>query len=106
VDELPSDAVLTRYIRAAVALNEQGIKLPNAGRKKKPPVRTPADLAAALKKNVKARATYDAFPPSKKREYVEWITEARQDATRQKRLATAIGWLAAGKSRHWKHENC
>lgn len=106
VDELPSDAVLLRYIKAAVALNEQGIKLPNAGRKKKPPPKLPADLAAALRRNAKARATYDAFPPSHKREYVEWITEAKQEATRLKRLATAIEWMAQGKSRHWKYQDC
>ncbi|HXV40711.1 MAG TPA: YdeI/OmpD-associated family protein [Steroidobacteraceae bacterium] len=106
VDELPSDAVLLRYIKAAVALNEQGLKLPNAGRKKKPPPRLPADLAAALKKNPKAKATYDAFPPSHKREYVEWITEAKQEATRLKRLQTAIEWMAQGKSRHWKYQDC
>jgi uncharacterized protein YdeI (YjbR/CyaY-like superfamily) len=104
--ELPSDAVLLRYIKAAVALNEAGVKLPNAGRKKKPPVKLPADLAAALRKNASARATYGAFPPSKQREYVEWLTEAKQEATRQKRLATAIEWMAAGKSRHWKYQNC
>lgn len=104
--DLPSDAVLIRYIKAAVALNEAGVKLPNAGRKKKPPVKLPADLAAALQKNAKARATYEAFPPSKQREYVEWLTEAKQDATRRKRLATAIEWMAAGKSRHWKYQNC
>jgi len=104
--DLPSDAVLIRYIKAAVALNEAGVKLPNAGRKKKPPPKLPVDLAAALKKNAKARATYEAFPPSKQREYVEWLTEAKQEATRQKRLATAIEWMAAGKSRHWKYQNC
>lgn len=105
-EELPSDAVLLRYIKAAVALNEQGIKLPNAGRKKKPPPRLPADLAAALKKNPKAKATYDAFPPSHKREYVEWITEAKQEATRLKRLQAAIEWMAQGRSRHWKYQDC
>jgi uncharacterized protein YdeI (YjbR/CyaY-like superfamily) len=105
-DELPPDAVLLRYIRAAVALNEAGVKVPKAAKPKKPPPRLPADLAAALKKNPKARAIYDAFPPSHKREYVEWITEAKQEATRQRRLATAIEWMAQGKSRNWKYENC
>jgi uncharacterized protein YdeI (YjbR/CyaY-like superfamily) len=105
-DELPPDAVLLRYIRAAVALNEAGVEVPKAAKPKKPPPRLPADLAAALKKNPKARATYDAFPPSHKREYVEWITEAKQEATRQRRLATAIEWMAQGKSRNWKYENC
>ena len=104
--ELPPDPVLVRYIKAAVALNQQGIKVPNAGRRKKPPLKPPADLAAALKKNAKAQATYQAFPPSKKREYVEWITEAKQEVTRKRRLADAIAWMAAGKSRHWKYENC
>lgn len=105
-DELPADAVLLRYIRAAVALNEAGVKVPKAAKPKKPPPELPADLAAALKKNAKARASYDAFPPSHKREYVEWITEAKQEATRRRRLATAVEWMAQGKSRNWKYENC
>lgn len=103
--DLPSDAVLVKYIKAAVALNEQGIGEPREIRPRKPPPRAPADLLAALRKNAKARATYDGFPPSKKREYVEWITEARQDATRKRRLADAVAWMAQGKSRHWKYQN-
>jgi uncharacterized protein YdeI (YjbR/CyaY-like superfamily) len=106
VDKLPPDAVLVRYIKAAVALNERGIKRPSARRKKRPPPKPPADLAAALRKHPKAKATYDAFPPSKQREYVEWITEAKQEATRERRLATAVEWLAQGKSLRWKYENC
>jgi uncharacterized protein YdeI (YjbR/CyaY-like superfamily) len=63
----------------------------------------PADLAAALKKNAKARATFDGFPPSHRRDYLAWITEAKTDATRKKRLATTIEWLAQGKPRNWKY---
>jgi uncharacterized protein YdeI (YjbR/CyaY-like superfamily) len=106
VDEMPAQSVLVRYVKAAVALNEQGLRLPNAGRKKKPPVRLPADLAAALRKNAKAKATYQAFAPSHRREYVEWITEAKQEATRARRLATAVEWMAAGRQRHWKYQDC
>jgi uncharacterized protein YdeI (YjbR/CyaY-like superfamily) len=106
VGELPAQAVLVRYAKAAVALNEKGVKVPKPAKPKKPPPRVPADLAAALQRNASAKATYGAFPPSKQREYVEWITGAKQDVTRQKRLATAIEWLAAGKSLHWKYENC
>lgn len=106
MSDLPADAVLIRYIKAAIALNEQGVKLANAGRKKKPPVKAPADLLAALKKNARARATFDALTPSKQREYVEWLTEAKRQATRATRLATTIEWLAAGKSRYWKYQGC
>lgn len=106
MSDLPADAVLIRYIKAAIALNEQGVKLANAGRKKKPPVKAPADLLAALKKNARARATFDALTPSKQREYVEWLTEAKREATRLTRLATTIEWLAAGKSRYWKYQDC
>jgi uncharacterized protein YdeI (YjbR/CyaY-like superfamily) len=103
--DLPTDAVLLRYIKTAVALNEQGIKLEKSARPSKPPVKPPADLVAALKKNVRAKATYDVFPPSRKRDYVEWITDAKQEETRKRRLATAIQWMAQGKARHWKYEN-
>ena len=71
---------------------------------KKAPARVPADLADALKKNRKARTAFDAFSPSHKREYVQWITEAKREETRQTRIATAIKWISAGKSRNWKYE--
>lgn len=106
LSDLPSDAVLLRYIKAAVALNEQGVKLPKRAATKKAPVKPPADLQAALKKNAKARATFAALTPAKQREYVEWLTEAKREATRSARLATAIGWLAAGRSRYWKYQDC
>lgn len=106
MSDLPADAVLIRYIKAAVALNEQGVKVPKPAAAKKAPVKPPADLLAALKKNAKARATFDALTPSKQREYVEWLTEAKRQATRATRLATTIEWLAAGKSRYWKYQGC
>ena len=105
MSELPSDAMLVRYIKAAIALNERGVKSPRVV-KKKAPLKTPADLQAALKRNAKARATFDALTPSKQREYVEWLTGAKQEATRRKRLATAIEWMSAGRSRNWKYQNC
>ena len=64
----------------------------------------PADFAQALKKNKAAQRTFEAFSPSHKREYLEWVTEAKTDATRQKRMSTAIEWLANGKTRNWKYE--
>jgi uncharacterized protein YdeI (YjbR/CyaY-like superfamily) len=64
----------------------------------------PKDFAAALKKSKKAAASFEAFPPSHKREYIEWITEAKTDETRQRRMATAVEWIAQGKGRNWKYE--
>ena len=106
--DLPSKKVLTGYVKTAMQLNDEGVKSPRMERKapSKAPVVPPADLAAALKKNKKAGATYAAFTPGKRREYVEWITEAKTDATRQKRLAQAIEWMAEGKTRNWKYANC
>jgi uncharacterized protein YdeI (YjbR/CyaY-like superfamily) len=106
VSQLPPDRYILDLIRQAVALNEQGIKLQRPKSTKRPPPRTPAYLAAELKKNPKARAVYDAFSPSHKREYIEWITQAKQDTTRKRRLAQAIEWIAQGKSRNWKYVNC
>jgi uncharacterized protein YdeI (YjbR/CyaY-like superfamily) len=68
------------------------------------PLPVPPDLAAALGKNKKARAAFDAFPPSHQREYVEWVTEAKRDDTRRRRLETAIELIAEGKPRHWKYQ--
>jgi len=104
--DLPSDAVLIRYIKAAVALNEKGTKVPRPPMKKRPPPKPPADLAAAFRRDAKAKTVFDAFSPSQQREYVEWISEAKQEATRTRRLEQAIQWMAAGKTRHWKYQNC
>jgi uncharacterized protein YdeI (YjbR/CyaY-like superfamily) len=103
VSHLPPAKVLLEYIRAAVAINEEGIKAPPKKKKSKPPLEVPSDLAAALKKNKRAQATFDDFSPSNQREYVEWLTEAKQAATRDRRLATAIEWMSDGKPRNWKY---
>ena len=92
LEDLPSDKVLISYIKEAVALNDAGDKTgPGSGKGKtqKPAPRPPKDLVAALKKNKKAKATFDGFSPSHKREYIEWLIEAKREATRVKRLATS-----------------
>lgn len=105
--DLPSDKLLAGYVKQAMKLNEAGVPSPTrANRKPKPPVKVPADLQKALRKHGKARATFRAFSPSNRREYVEWITEAKTVETRQRRLDTAVEWMAEGKVRNWKYLNC
>jgi uncharacterized protein YdeI (YjbR/CyaY-like superfamily) len=104
LSDLPSDKKIISYIKEAVALNEKGIKLPKEKTTAKPPPEAPDYMMKALNKNKKALAAFAEFSPSHKREYIEWITEAKTDATREKRLATAIEWMSEGKSRHWKYQ--
>lgn len=106
VADLPPKKALAGYIRQAMKLNEDGITVPKAQPRSKTPVVVPADFKAALAKSAKAKKAFEAFPSSQRREYVEWITGAGQAATRERRLATSIEWLAAGKRRNWKYENC
>lgn len=107
VKDLPPRRTIEGYIKKAMKLNEDDVKpaRPKSGAPK-PPVELPDDLAAALKKNKKAAATYEAFSPSARREYVEWITEAKREETRAKRVAQAVEWMAEGKQRNWKYQNC
>jgi len=103
--DLPSEKTLIGYVKKAAALNEAGIKAPGRTQpKKKEPLAVPNYFNAALKKNAKARKTFENFAPSKRREYLEWVTEAKREETRNERLATSIKWLAEGKSRHWKYQ--
>jgi uncharacterized protein YdeI (YjbR/CyaY-like superfamily) len=102
--ELPKEKDIVAYVREAIRLNEEGVKVERAPRQKRGEAEVPAELAAALKKAPAAKKTFESFPPSHRRDYVEWITEARQEATRQKRLAQTIEWLSEGKSRNWKYE--
>ena len=106
VDDLPTDEELDALIReaAAIAKTAPAPRKPKAAPKAPPEVHP--DFAAALDRAPRAKAALDAFPPSAQRDYFEWISEAKQDATRQKRIATALEWLAEGKRRHWKYENC
>ncbi len=103
VADLPSKTVFRAHIRKAMELNAAGITVERPARERKPEFVVPADLAAAVKKNKKAQATFDKFSPSHRREYVEWVTEAKTDATRAKRLQQTIEWLAEGKPRNWKY---
>jgi hypothetical protein len=101
--DLPSDRTLSGLVRKAAKLNADGVKTPRKPAAPKPPLAVPTFLTSALKKNTAARKSFDAFSPSHKREYVEWLTEAKTEATRDKRLATALTWMAEGKSRNWKY---
>jgi uncharacterized protein YdeI (YjbR/CyaY-like superfamily) len=106
VDDLPPDAELDRLIREAAELSKSA---PAPRKPKHAPKAEPAmhaDFATALAKADKAKATFDAFPPSCRREYVEWIADAKRDETRARRIATAIEWLSEGKKRNWKYETC
>lgn len=104
VKQLPGKRELRALIKKAMELNESGTAPKRPRKHAKPPLRTPADLNAALKSTTKAAAFFKSLPPSAKRDYIEWITEAKQPATRAKRLATTVEWLAEGKRRNWKYE--
>jgi len=104
VDQMPDERALISMVKEAVALNEAGVKVARARRATKPAPRTPPYMLAAIRKNKKALAAYEAFSPSHKREYIEWIADAKTSETRARRLETAVEWMASGKSRNWKYE--
>jgi len=104
--DLPDDATLDGLIRKAVAVLDAG---PAPRKPKNPPKAAPEmpdDLRAALDADAKAAATFDGFSPSCRREYVEWVVEAKRPETRAKRVAQAVEWMAEGKRRNWKYESC
>ncbi len=104
LSDLPGDELLLLYVREAAVLNDQGVKSPTRSKPRKDrPVEVPDDLTAALRENPQALATFEGFSPSNKREYVEWLTEAKSGETRKRRLDTAIEWMAEGKVRNWKY---
>jgi len=107
VSDLPKDRVLAGYIKEAARLNDSGIKLPARPKpKRKKDLVVPGYFMAALKKNRKALMAFENFSYSHKKEYVEWITEAKGEDTRHRRMQTTLEWLAEGKPRHWKYANC
>jgi uncharacterized protein YdeI (YjbR/CyaY-like superfamily) len=104
--DLPPDKELDRLIREAAELAKSAPAPRKTKHAPKPAPGLHPEFAAALAKAPQAKAVLDSFPPSAQRDYVEWNADAKQDATRQKRIATAIEWLGEGKRRHWKYQNC
>ena len=104
--DLPPDKEFDRLIREAADLAKCAPAPRKTKHAPKPAPGLHPEFAAALAKAPQAKAVLDSFPPSAQRDYFEWIAEAKQDATRQKRIATAIEWLGEGKRRHWKYQNC
>ena len=104
--DLPPDEELDSIIREAAALAKKAPTPRKTKHDPKPLPKLHPEFQAELAKAPKAKTTFDSFPPSCRREYLEWVAEAKQDATRQKRIATAVEWLSEGKRRNWKYENC
>ena len=104
IKELPSKRQFDSWIKAAMALNDAGVtvKRPKAG--EKPEARVPKELATALAKNRKAAAAFGKFPRGQRREYCEWIADAKREETKAKRVTQAVEWIAQGKTRNWKYE--
>jgi len=106
VEDLPPDTELDALIGEAAALAKTAPAPRKTKHEPKPAPEMHPDFASALAKADKAKSTFDNFPPSCRREYLEWISEAKREETRNKRIATAVEWLAEGKRRNWKYESC
>lgn len=102
--DLPPDKVLIDFLKQAKELNDNDVKAEARPKKEKAELVLPDIALEALKKNTKANATFEKFSPSQRREYIEWIVEAKTDVTRDKRLETMLQWLEEGKTRHWKYQ--
>jgi hypothetical protein len=103
ISDLPAKRALIAFVKKAAALNDDGVKVPRRAPQPRPVIAEPDYFLAALKKNRKAQAAYEKFPPSHKREYLEWLLEAKTEPTRERRLAQAVEWIAEGKQRNWKY---
>jgi uncharacterized protein YdeI (YjbR/CyaY-like superfamily) len=106
VADLPTDNTLIRYIQHAAELIDLGVTQKKKQAKEKKELIIPTYFKKELIQNKKAAATFTQFSESCKREYLDWITEAKTEATREKRIAQTLIWLEEGKKRNWKYEKC
>lgn len=104
LEDLPSEKILIQYVREAIKLIEDDVKLPKGKASSEKKLVVPKEFITVLKKNKGACDAFEKFSYSHKKEYVEWITEAKTEETRNRRMATAIKWLEEGKSRNWKYQ--
>jgi hypothetical protein len=106
IADLPPKAAFARTVKRAMQLNADGVAYPRKKAASRPAIAMHPEFARALRSHAAAKKTFAGFAPSHQREYLEWITEAKRDATRARRIEQAIEWLAEGKSRNWKYERC
>jgi len=106
VSELPSKQALKSLVQKAMVLNETAVKVKREPKHDKKPVTMPTELSAALARNKKAKLAFDAMSPSHRKEYMEWIGEAKRDETRVTRLQKTLAQLTQGKSLNWKYAKC
>lgn len=107
LEDLPSDKILSKYIKEAMKLIDEGVKLPKKESvSKTKELEIPDYFMKAVKKNKLSIATFEKFSYSQRKEYVVWVTEAKTEETRMKRLETTVEWLAEGKIRNWKYLKC
>ena len=104
IADLPPDKILMSWIKEVAKLNDEGVKLPPRKKTEKQDLVIPDYFTKALNKNTKALKAFEAFSPSHKREYIEWITDAKTEETRNRRMDTAFEWMAECKGRNWKYE--
>ena len=104
IKDVPPDKYVIDFVRQAKKLNDEGVKMPPRAVKPKKALVVPGYFKTALTKNKKAQTHFENFSPSAKRDYVEWITEAKTDETRNSRLKLAVEWMSEGKRRNWKYE--
>ena len=104
--DLPDDSIILQYLKEAMKLNDAGTKRTTRRptEKEKKDLAIPDELIAALEKNKKAKETFDSFTYSHRKDYVDWIREAKTEVTRNKRVETTVEWLAQGKARNWKYQ--
>ena len=104
LSDLPDEDSLARLVRAAVDLNERGVRHPARSKPRGDRrLRVPSYLTASLRRNRKALATFERFSFTNRKDYVDWVTEAKTEETRRRRLDTAVAWMAEGKVRNWKY---
>ena len=109
IEDLPDKAALASMFATARTLIDNGVRPPHVegrGKHPKPELQMVPAFQTALDDNPKAGKNYLGFAPSQQREYLDWIVDAKREETRAKRIAHAIEWLAEGKKRNWKYENC
>lgn len=103
LQDLPKDKILLTYIKDAMRLNEEGLKVSNKAKPAKKELEIPEYFLKAISENKKAHKTFEAFSNTNKKEYLLWVAEAKTEETRKKRLDTAVEWMSEGKIRNWKH---
>lgn len=105
LEEIKTD-LIKDYVLEAIENVKQGKEIKPVRRNKKSKLIIPPELLNTLDENRELKEKFETFTESKKREFAEYIIDAKRSTTKASRLQKIIPMILRGEGLNDKYRNC